>query len=119
MYGIAAAVVCALHCSAAPLLAVVAPLLAFEWIEHPAIEWSLVAVSIATSSAAVGGGWRRHRDRAPVIMLALGVGMLLLVRLTPAFDETTERVVVLSAAAALVAAHVLNLHRLRAPRPAA
>jgi hypothetical protein len=113
VYGITAAVVCALHCVAGPLLAAAAPALALAWLEHPGLEWGLVATSIIASSAAMASGWRRHRRWSPLPLLCFGVATLLVARLGPELAEDTERMVVASAATALVLAHLVNLRLLR------
>jgi hypothetical protein len=113
-YGIAAAVVCALHCIAGPLVVAAAPALALGWLEHPGVEWALVMVSILSSVSAVTLGWRRHRRWHPLPLLLLGVATLLWARLGPELGEAQERSIVAGAAAALVSAHLVNLTLLRA-----
>lgn len=63
----AAPVICILHCLAAPVLAVVAPVLA----ENHLVELALMGTSLAMGLSLAHGGIRRHGNRwiwAPVVL---------------------------------------------------
>jgi hypothetical protein len=113
VWAMALAVACAMHCVAPLIIAAALPALALPWLEHPGVEWALVATSIGSSVWAITGGCRRHRRWSPLPLLVLGVAGLLLARLGPDVAENTERMMVVFAAAALVLAHTMNLRLLR------
>lgn len=103
---IGVAVVCAVHCLAAPLLAFsyLGPLIASEQVED-----ALLAVSLTTSGGIVlANCLTRRARRASFAALLTGAGVLLAVRFdiwTPAGEQAS----VLAGAALIVTAHVLNL----------
>jgi hypothetical protein len=113
-YGIAAAVICAIHCIVGPLIVAATPALALSWIEHPGVEWALVLISILSSASAFSHGWHRHHRRHPWVLWMVGVSLLLVARLGPERAEAQERILVATAAAALVSAHLVNRALLRA-----
>lgn len=111
VWGIVAAIACAAHCLAAPLALAALPLALAAWLEHPALEWGLVALSLGLSGAAIGRGARRHRRWHLLPLLAAGVALLLAPRLHPDIGEPTERAVIGVGATLLVITHLLNLRR--------
>ncbi len=67
---------CAVHCLLTPLALIALPLLASTfWVSEQFHLWMLLLV-LPTTSLAVYTGWRKHHDRA-VVLLSLG-GMALL-----------------------------------------
>jgi hypothetical protein len=110
--GSVAALVCAVHCLASPLLLALGaiPLLgrASSVFESPVVEWGFVAISgIIGLASLVPSFTRVHRDRVPGILFGLGFGVLVATRLT-ALTAALEPLAVSAAAALLIAAHVRN-----------
>lgn len=64
-------VLCAVHCLAAPILAVIAPALALPSLAEHAVQ----AASVLLASAMAYSGIRAHGDRRVLIPMALGAAM--------------------------------------------
>jgi hypothetical protein len=113
VWGICLASACAIHCIATPLVLGMLPLVAGALLEHPALEWLLVLLSVLLSSVTIAHGSRRHGRWYPALPLVAGAALLLAARVLPQLDEPVERAIVLAAAVLIITAHLLNL---RAPR---
>jgi len=97
---------CAVHCLAAPLLLLVAPVLAGE-----ALEIALGVMATGVASLVALNSWRRRRDRFVLITVAVGV---CLTAARFALDESpVELVLSLVSALAFVTAHVASFRALR------
>jgi hypothetical protein len=96
-----APVVCAIHCAATPLLAVVAPSLA----PGPVVEWLLLGVTVGIALVALGWGFRHHGQRHPLLWAATGLvawGISLAGGFAPLAEEATTIFATLIVAGALV-----------------
>ncbi len=115
--GVSASVACALHCAALTVALAVWPAL---WLRQRIggievrwllwLEWGLAATSIVLALAAGWHGWRRHGRRAPLLLLALGAGLLVVgvftrLHLVPGWGTA----VVVAGGACLVGGHWRNL----------
>ena len=107
--GATASLACAVHCAAVALLLGVLP--AVSIISAHWIDWAFLGLSTAIGIAALGPGFRRHRLRTPLVLFAIGIGILVLTRV---LHLVPEMLLVMVAAACLIAAHWKNrtaLHR--------
>ena len=112
--GLAASSLCMIHCVATASLAVAVPALA--GLGDPRIEWALVAVSIAIGATSLLPAYRRHGNARPLGLLAVGVVVLLLSRLSVVFEGTPPAVEVapsVGGAAIVALAHLANLRASR------
>lgn len=102
--GTGAAVLCAVHCVATPLLLVAFPLAV--WLGEGA-EPVLVGVSLGLSALALIRGTTLHRRRLPLGLLLIAGALLFLRGMVG--EGLAERLLVVTAASLLVTAHVLNI----------
>lgn len=72
--GIAASVVCAVHCAALPLLAAFAAVDG-HW-HNPWLEGGLVGLAAVIGYLTLGSGYRRHGRPAPLVLLTAGLAVL-------------------------------------------
>jgi hypothetical protein len=108
--GSLAALVCAVHCLASPVLLSLGamPLLGASLLESAMVEWGFVAATGVIGLASLVPSFTRvHRDRVPGILFTLGFGLLLATRLVEP-TAALEPVAVATAAGLLIAAHVRN-----------
>lgn len=110
--GASASLVCALHCAVVALFLGVTPVasyLAASW-----VDWAFLLVSAAVGLSALVPGHRRHGLRRPLTLFAVGMFLLVALRLLRAAPSLPEMTVVAVAAGCLIAAHWINrgaLHR--------
>jgi MerC mercury resistance protein len=104
--GATTSVVCAVHCAIVALFlgaAPAIPILAASW-----VDWAFLAVSAAVGLASLIPGYRLHRARRPLALFALGIALLLVLRLLHVRASLGEMAVVIVAASSLIAAHWIN-----------
>lgn len=104
--GIAASLLCAVHCAALPVLAAALPMR----LASPAVEWGLLAVSAAIGAGAVVPGYRRHRNGAVPALLASGLILALTGRLLEAQGAAAGVLALVAGGLTVAAAHAFN-HR--------
>lgn len=110
--GATASLACALHCVVVAL--VLGGLPAVSFMAAAWIDWAFLAASIVIGLVALVPGYRRHRDRAPLMLFAAGVTLLLGIRMTGMQPSVSEVVLIVAATTCIVAAHWRNrgaLHR--------
>jgi len=74
--GIAASLLCAVHCLAAPIILLTLPAIAAAW-SHPAVHWILAAFVVPLALVVIVRGYRRHRRRLALVAASLGVALIL------------------------------------------
>lgn len=74
--GVAASLLCAIHCAAMPFVVGFLPLLGLSFLADPSFHQWMVAVCLALALVAFVPGWRRHRRAAPAVIGVLGLGMI-------------------------------------------
>jgi MerC mercury resistance protein len=110
--GATASVACAVHCAAVALFLGASP--AISLLAAPWVDWAFLAVSAMIGVGALFPGYRRHGLRAPLVMFAFGISLLVVLRILRAAPSAGETAVVIVAAVVLIAAHWKNrgaLHR--------
>lgn len=107
MMGATASMVCAVHCAVVAIFLGVLPAAA-SFLAKPWIDWAFLLVSVVIGAFALLPGYRRHKDRAPLLLFASGIAMLSALRIMRAQPSLGEMVVVIMAATCLVAAHWRN-----------
>lgn len=100
-----ASLTCAVHCALMPLVVSALPLfLQDEW-----LEWLLVGVSAGVGMSALARGYRQHRHRRALFVLATGLVLVVGGRLLEGETRTTIGVVLVVLGGLCVAlAHFLN-----------
>ena len=71
------------------------------------LEWAFLMTSLLIGSIALRRGFRSHRQPTPLRLFGMGIGTLLLARVTDA-TSPWEIIVVVLGATFLIAAHALN-----------
>ena len=104
--GATASFVCAVHCAIVALFLGAAPaisMLAATW-----VDWAFLGISAAVGFASLIPGYRKHGARRPLALFALGIALLLSLRVLHVRASLGEMSVVIIAAASLIAAHWIN-----------
>jgi MerC mercury resistance protein len=104
--GATASLMCAVHCAIAALFIGVAPALSF--FAAPWIDWAFFGISAVIGLAALVPGYRLHRMRRPLTLFALGMTLLLILRVLHVQASLSEMAVVIVAASSLITAHWIN-----------
>jgi hypothetical protein len=77
--GFFTSLLCAVHCSAVPILISFGLLSAGTWLHNHMIDWVVIGLGFVFASYSLVGDFkRRHRNPLPLIMALAGFGMLLL-----------------------------------------
>lgn len=74
--GRAAALLCAIHCLALPVAAVLLPAAAVHRAGSPMVEVLLMLVAMVGVGLTLVPGWRRHRRAAPLLVVGAGLAAL-------------------------------------------
>ena len=74
--GVAASVLCAIHCAAMPFVVGFLPLLGLSFLAEPSFHKWMVGVCLALALLAFVPGWRRHHRLAPTIIGLSGLGLI-------------------------------------------
>lgn len=74
--GATASLLCAVHCALMPLVITLLPLLGLAFLADERIEWALVGFSAAMGVSSLCLGYRVHRSRRALTVLAVGLGLL-------------------------------------------
>lgn len=103
--GIAASLLCAIHCAVLPLLFTSLPLLGVDIIRNKAFELGMIGLAFCIGTYALYHGYRRHHHSfIPVVLFTMGFGFLVAKELL-----TVHYVwMVFPALAFIVGAHFLN-----------
>jgi len=82
--GVAASILCAIHCGVAPILLLFLPAFGRIW-AHPASHALVALLIVPLAVFSILRGYRRHRRRAVVLLAAAGVFSVLIGAALPAF----------------------------------
>ena len=74
--GVAASILCAIHCAAMPFVIGLLPLLGLGFFADPAFHQWMVALCLSLAVLAFVPGWLRHRRLSPVLMAVGGVSAI-------------------------------------------
>jgi len=82
--GIAASMLCAIHCAVLPLLFTSLPLMGIDIIKNKAFEYGMIGLAFVIGSYALMHGYRRHHHRLiPFPLLGIGFVFLILKEVLP------------------------------------
>lgn len=107
--GMTASLLCAVHCALMPLVVTLLPLLGLSFLANEATEWSLIGLSMLFGVSSLCLGFRRHRYRRALFLLAGGFALLATGRI--AERNSNERlgvVLVVCGGVTVACAHLLN-----------
>jgi hypothetical protein len=110
--GITVSVVCAIHCAASAIFVTALTILGVTRAMPAWLEWAFLTTSLVIGFIALRKGHRVHRESRPLRLFGLGIGALVLARLT-GWTSPIEITAVVMGATALIAAHALNWHHSR------
>ena len=74
--GVAASVLCAIHCAAMPFVIGFLPLLGLSFLADPAFHQWMVGICLALALLAFIPGWRRHHKLAPGLIGIVGLSLI-------------------------------------------
>jgi hypothetical protein len=74
--GATASLVCAIHCALMPLALTLLPLFGLAFLADERLEWTLVGASALLGITSLCLGYREHRSRRALAVLAAGLGLL-------------------------------------------
>jgi len=75
-FGIAASLLCAIHCAAMPFVVGFLPLLGLSFLADPSFHKWMVGVCLVLALLAFVPGWRKHHRFAPTIIGMVGLGFI-------------------------------------------
>ncbi|MEM6525246.1 MAG: MerC domain-containing protein [Bacteroidota bacterium] len=110
--GFCSSVLCALHCALTPVLLSLLPLAGLQFLTNPAIEYSLIFISIVIASLALFRGYSQHH-KDPLPLVVVGYGFLLITLGRFAHAEWQEVFFSSAGAISVAAAHVVNWVRIK------
>lgn len=112
--GMIASSLCAAHCLLMPFAVGLLPLFGLSFLADEQTEWALIAIALLVGlGSLVSGFWLHHRKAQPLLVFAVGAGLILLVRLGLEEIPWLELFGVVAGGGLLVAAHALNLRYCR------
>ena len=104
---------CAIHCATVPVVAAVLPAIGLGILAHEGVESALMGLSILIGIASLGLGYRAHRRRRIVVILAVGIGMLILGRSAEGWEaEPVGTALMIGGGLTIATSHLLG-RRLR------
>lgn len=107
--GTAASLTCAIHCAAMPLVITLLPLLGLTFLADERLEWGLLGLSATLGVSSLCLGYREHRSRRALTILAVGLFLLALGRISEEREWGRWAVLAVVAGGCTVAAsHFLN-----------
>ena len=102
------ALLCAIHCALTPIVLVLFPALAGNWMESESAEWGILILSFLFGGYMMLKGFSQHKNKRPVLNLTLAFGLFFLNHLF--FHDNTIPQIVLSLAGGffIITAQVQN-----------
>ena len=87
MLGFSASTICAIHCALLPVILLFLPLLGLEFITNPAIEITLIGVSLIIGLYTLRNGYLKHHGKLyPTVLFILGLSIIVLGHFTIGHD---------------------------------
>lgn len=106
--GATASLVCAMHCALMPLVVTLLPLLGLAFLADERVEWALVGFSAAIGIISLCWGYRVHRSRRALAILAVGLGLLAAGRIAERREEPWGVALVVAGGVGVAASHLIN-----------
>ncbi|TAD86549.1 MAG: MerC domain-containing protein [Bacteroidetes bacterium] len=103
--GIAASVVCAIHCAVLPLIFTSLPLLGFNILHNAYFEFGMIFLAMGIGIVALRHGFKlHHHSRLPTALLVIGFAGLF----AKEFFPKHLLLLLLPSVACIIAAHIIN-----------
>jgi hypothetical protein len=107
--GATASLTCAAHCALMPMVVTLLPLVGLGFLANEKIEWLLVASSATLGLTSLCLGFRKHKRRRTLAILAIGLAFLALGRISEERHLGGWSVIVVVLGGSIVAAsHLIN-----------
>ena len=103
--GIAASLVCAIHCAVLPLVLTSLPVFGTDIINNEGFEYLMIGLAFAVGLHSLWHGYQRHHHRVTPMVL-FGIGMLFLV--LKQFYHSDQLYFLIPAVAFILIAHLQN-----------
>ena len=115
--GTIASLTCAVHCAIMPLAITLLPLLGLTFLADERLEWGLLGLSGLIGVSSLCLGFREHRRRIALAVLAVGLSLLTLGRISEEHQWGHGAVlVVVLGGMTIAASHLMNRHLCRTCR---
>lgn len=76
--GMFTSLLCAIHCSAVPVLISMGMLSTSTWLHNHAFDWVVIGIGVVIASySLVGGFFKKHKNIRPLLLAVLGFVFLL------------------------------------------
>lgn len=75
-FGATASLLCAVHCALLPFAITLLPLAGLAFLADERIEWALLGLSGLVGTTSLCLGYREHRSKGALALLAAGLGLL-------------------------------------------
>jgi hypothetical protein len=75
-FGATASFLCAIHCAIMPMVIALVPLMALSILASEAVEWVLFGLSAMMATGSVCWGYKKHKSRKTLAVLACGLALL-------------------------------------------
>lgn len=109
--GMSASLLCAVHCSALPLVLALGLLGGFSWLEHPLVEIGFIITSLMLAWLSLLPSWKSGHGRVePLVVVFLG---FFLIGLAHVLAESLEPVLMTLGGLSIAFAHFLNWRFMR------
>lgn len=107
--GATASLTCAVHCAAMPLVITLLPLLGLTFLADERLEWGLLGLSALLGVSSLCLGFREHGRRSALAILAVGLSLMALGRISEERQWGCASVlVVVFGGSTIAASHLLN-----------
>lgn len=109
---LSSSLICAVHCAAVPIVLSFSSLAGLHFLHNPFIEWSFIGVAIVFVFISLWPSYKKtHRKPGPLIIAAVGFGLIALGRLH--LSELWETGNTVTGALLVAAAHFMNWKSLK------
>ncbi|TCO19843.1 MerC mercury resistance protein [Pedobacter psychrotolerans] len=106
--GITASTACAIHCALLPFVLTLLPFLGLEFLAHPAIEISMILLSLIIGAWSLSKSYRKiHHQILPIIILILGFALIFIGHFSGI--EILEPIFIPAGGLAIACAHFWNI----------
>jgi hypothetical protein len=105
--GVTASTLCAVHCAVVPVFITSLPLLGMGFLARPWVEWGMILFALTIGVYSIAGSYfKAHRNLWPLILLAIGFGIIMLGHAL--LSAHIEQYVVPAGGLLIALAHVVN-----------
>ena len=105
--GVAASMLCAIHCLLLPFLLTFGTVGGLAWMENPLFEWIIILTSIFLACLSLFQSYRfKHRNSRPFLIVSIGFSLLFFSQLTQ--NHSVEHLIMAFGGIIIASAHLYN-----------